>query len=68
MTLKINKIDKQYLTENEINPFQTHLCESLAEIERALELFPEHKNYAEIYAATGLLTPKVNFIKPNNKL
>lgn len=37
---------------------QTHLCESLPEIERAKELFPQYKNYADIYAGTGLLTSK----------
>ncbi|CAL8142158.1 unnamed protein product [Orchesella dallaii] len=37
---------------------QTHLCESLPEIERAMELFPQYKNYADIYAQTGLLTSK----------
>lgn len=38
---------------------KTHLCESLPEVARALELFPEFKNYADIYAATGLLNSKV---------
>jgi len=37
---------------------QTHLCESLPEIERAKELFPDHKHYADIYASTGLLNEK----------
>ncbi|CAG7713642.1 unnamed protein product [Allacma fusca] len=35
---------------------QTHLCESEEEIVRAKKLFPHHKNYAEVYSTTGLLT------------
>jgi len=37
---------------------QTHLSESKPEVERAKELFPNHKNYADIYASTGLLNEK----------
>lgn len=34
---------------------QTHLCESLAEVEWTLELFPDYRADAEIYERTGLL-------------
>ncbi|ODN02669.1 Guanine deaminase [Orchesella cincta] len=37
---------------------QTHLDESIPEIERAMELFPQYKNYADIYGGTGLLSSK----------
>lgn len=41
---------------------QTHLCESEAEVARALELFPSCKHYTEVYEKTGVLTDKVLII------
>ncbi|XP_024218988.1 guanine deaminase isoform X2 [Halyomorpha halys] len=37
---------------------QTHLCESKSEIAYTEELFPECKNYTDIYHKSGLLTNK----------
>jgi guanine deaminase len=37
---------------------QTHLSESLPEVARAKELFPENKNYTDVYASAGLLNEK----------
>lgn len=39
-------------------PIQSHISENLNEISFTLELYPDHKNYAEIYDAAGLLTNK----------
>lgn len=39
-------------------PIQSHISENLNEIEFTLEIFPGHKNYAEVYDAAGLLTDK----------
>ena len=36
-------------------PIQTHLSENHAEIAYAEELFPEHKDYASVYAHYGLM-------------
>ncbi|MCF7793591.1 MAG: guanine deaminase [Candidatus Cloacimonetes bacterium] len=43
---------------NENAFIQTHLSENKEEIKRALELFPKYKSYTEIYAETGILSPK----------
>ncbi|AJY44749.1 guanine deaminase [Martelella endophytica] len=40
---------------------QTHLSENRAEIERALELYPEAKDYTDIYARYGLVGNKTLF-------
>ncbi|XP_063769953.1 guanine deaminase isoform X2 [Pseudophryne corroboree] len=37
---------------------QSHISESLAEIEEVLRLFPEYKNYTEVYNKNKLLTNK----------
>jgi guanine deaminase len=37
-------------------PIQSHISENLDEIKFTLELFPGHKNYAEVYDSAGLLT------------
>jgi len=37
---------------------QTHLAESAAEIQWVRELFPEARNYTEVYSQRGLLGPK----------
>lgn len=37
-------------------PIQTHISENLEEVKFTLELFPGHKNYAEVYDTAGLLT------------
>lgn len=37
---------------------QTHICESKSEIQFTEELFPNFKNYGEIYKEAGLLTKK----------
>lgn len=37
---------------------QTHLSENKDEIKRARELFPQFNSYTEIYAETGILSPK----------
>lgn len=37
-------------------PIQSHISENLDEVKFTLELFPGHKNYAEVYDAAGLLT------------
>lgn len=39
-------------------PIQSHISENLDEISFTLELFPGHKNYAEVYDTAGLLTNK----------
>lgn len=39
-------------------PIQTHICENLDEIKFAAKLFPDTKNYADIYAQCNLLTDK----------
>lgn len=39
-------------------PIQSHISENLNEISFTLEIFPGHKNYAEVYDAAGLLTNK----------
>ena len=39
--------------------FQTHLNETLQEIETVMELHPGHKTYSDVYDAAGLLSPKV---------
>jgi len=47
------EISKKY----DVN-IQTHLCESEAEIQRALELFPTCETYTDIYEKAGILTNK----------
>lgn len=37
-------------------PIQSHISENLDEISFTLEIFPGHKNYAEVYNSAGLLT------------
>ena len=37
---------------------QTHLAESVAELQWVRELFPDAANYTEVYDRAGLLTPK----------
>lgn len=37
---------------------QTHLAENLNELARVAELFPQARNYTEVYADSGLLGPK----------
>ena len=37
---------------------QTHISENKAEIELTLSLFPERKNYLDIYMHNGLIGPK----------
>lgn len=37
---------------------QTHISENLAEIARVRELFPEARDYADVYAKAGMLTPR----------
>lgn len=39
-------------------PIQSHISENLEEVKFTLELFPGHKNYAEVYDKAGLLTDK----------
>lgn len=39
-------------------PIQSHISENLDEISFTLEIFPGHKNYAEVYDTAGLLTNK----------
>lgn len=39
-------------------PIQSHISENLDEISFTLEIFPGHKNYAEVYNTAGLLTNK----------
>lgn len=39
-------------------PIQSHISENLDEIKFTLELFPGHKNYAEVYETAGLLTDR----------
>jgi guanine deaminase len=39
-------------------PIQSHISENLGEIAFTLEIFPGHKNYAEVYNTAGLLTNK----------
>lgn len=39
-------------------PIQSHISENLDEIKFTLEIFPGHKNYAEVYDTAGLLTNK----------
>ena len=40
-------------------PIQSHMCESLLEIEFTRKLFPEHETTAELFRKAGLLTSKV---------
>jgi guanine deaminase len=37
---------------------QTHLAENTEEIERVRHLFPEARDYTDVYARCGLLTPR----------
>lgn len=37
---------------------QTHLSENKAEIDRALQLFPQYRSYTEIYEGLNILSPK----------
>ena len=46
------------LAKNHKLPIQSHISENLDEIKFTLELFPGHKNYAEVYDTAGLLTNK----------
>lgn len=50
---------------------QTHLCESKAEVQSALELFPDYQSDAEIYERAGLLEhgPSIfaHFIFPSER-
>ncbi|KAI0393875.1 guanine deaminase [Xylariaceae sp. FL0594] len=39
-------------------PIQTHISENTAEIALVKSLFPDHKTYADVYDAHGLLTDK----------
>jgi guanine deaminase len=39
-------------------PIQSHISENIDEIKFTLELYPGHKNYAEVYDTAGLLTNK----------
>lgn len=48
---KLAKLAKDYNL-----PIQSHISENLEEIKFTLELFPGHKNYAEVYNSAGLLT------------
>lgn len=40
---------------------QTHLSENLNEIRSVLQLFPDAKNYTDVYEQAGLLTPRSIF-------
>lgn len=42
-------------------PIQTHLSENFAEIETTMELYPEHTDYASIYAHYGLMRDNALF-------
>ncbi|MEM9479576.1 MAG: guanine deaminase [Verrucomicrobiota bacterium] len=46
------------IAENHDCYIQTHLSENQAEIDRVAELFPETRDYAEVYREAGLLGPK----------
>jgi guanine deaminase len=39
-------------------PVQTHISENENEIALVKELFPKHASYTDVYAATGILTPR----------
>lgn len=39
-------------------PIQSHISENVDEISFTLQIFPGHKNYAEVYNSAGLLTNK----------
>lgn len=39
-------------------PIQSHISENIDEITFTLEIFPGHKNYAEVYNTAGLLTDR----------
>lgn len=39
-------------------PVQTHISENVAECTLVSELFPDHADYASVYDACGLLTPR----------
>jgi len=49
----LGKLAKKYNVH-----IQTHLCESVPEIARALELFPKCQTYTEIYEETDILSDK----------
>ncbi len=61
----LGKIAKRYRCG-----IQTHLCESKAEVQYAMELFPGYRSDAEIYAKAGLLenVPSIfaHFIFPSH--
>lgn len=46
------------LARREQIPVQTHISESKSEIDFVRELFPEAKNYADVYDTAGLLGPR----------
>ncbi|KAG0345555.1 hypothetical protein BG004_003579 [Podila humilis] len=46
------------LAEEYMVPIQSHLCETLSEIEFTCSLFPESANYTSIYADHGLLNKR----------
>lgn len=46
------------LAESYKLPIQSHISENIDEIKFTLEIFPGHKNYAEVYNTAGLLTDK----------
>ncbi len=39
-------------------PIQTHLAENRAELERVRQLFPDARDYTDVYDRCGLLTPR----------
>ncbi|XP_068092499.1 guanine deaminase isoform X2 [Hyperolius riggenbachi] len=47
----------QLAEENQLH-IQSHISESLAEIDEVLRLFPDYKNYTEVYGRNKLLTHK----------
>lgn len=51
MMKKLAELAKKYKL-----PIQSHISENLDEIKFTLDIFPGHKNYAEVYDSAGLLT------------
>lgn len=39
-------------------PMQTHISENKGEVELVAQMFPEFRDYTDVYDATGLLTPR----------
>lgn len=53
MMKKLAELAKDYKL-----PIQSHISENLDEVKFTLEVFPGHKNYAEVYDTAGLLTDR----------